>query len=119
TWRWYLRNCWFFLKNQLRHQRITDPLQHCFQVAGACNKAGVADESDEQLDWDDSFMSFMDAKELTHLLSSRLRGSELLVFWDLCEEREIEEIASHRHLHAQTVRKIRQRIRVTVRGLGF
>src|SRR5205085_2743306 len=57
TWRWYLRNCWFYLKNRLRRQRRTDPLQH-----QCLNPWPPADgKSDEQwadlIGCNDSFMS--------------------------------------------------------------
>ena len=122
TWKWYLRSCWFCLQKRLRHQRRTDPMlslqpQHCEQWPS--DGFDSDDECHAQFDCDDSFMSLLIAEDLTRVLYSRLRRTDLLVFSDLCEGWEVPEIAHRRHLHAQTVRTIRSRIKCQTRALGF
>src|SRR4051812_1444970 len=55
TWKWCLRNCWFFLHDILRHDRRKDRLRdHTLHFAAPADIASMAG-FEEQFGLDDSF----------------------------------------------------------------
>src|SRR6266404_4030250 len=124
TWKWYLRNCWFFLRGYLRRQRkrarLEEPLSGP-SFSTQCDSPDEGEDEMEEVGSDDSFYSIVGAHDLIQVLSVRLkRERDVLVLLDFAQGSTVTDIAEERpHLTRQTVTDIRLRLCSMLLQLGF